>query len=158
MEKTTLKKGMTVFWEGDSGDCMYLIRWGKVGVYVNYATSRQKKLAELNSGDYFGEMGLIDGEPRSATVVALESGTQLERIGRQEFAQFLAENPNKVYAIIQQLSHKLREGTKNYLDACRSVANVVGSDEVDETSDYRFGQDERLRAIHDAHAATLVEE
>lgn len=152
------KKGTTVFWEGDPGNCMYYIRWGTVGVYVNYATIHQKKLAELTSGDYFGEMGLIDGAPRSATVEVLESGTLIDRIGKDEFAQFLAENPNKVYAIIQQLSHKLRDATNTYLDACRSVANAVGDDSVDETSDYRFGQDERLQAIHDVHAATIAEE
>ena len=120
---------------------------------MNFATLHQRKLAELSSGDYFGEMGLIDGEPRSATIVVLEDGTRLDRIDESEFAQFLAENPNKVDLIIQRLSHKLRQATKEYLDICQSVAGAVGEErEVDGSSNYHFGQDDHLRTIHDAQA------
>ncbi len=155
MKTKALKKDSTVFWEGDAGDCMYYILWGKVGVYKNYATLHQKKLAELSSGDYFGEMGLIDGEPRSATAVVLEDGTRLDRIDESEFAQFLAENPAKVGRIIEQLSHKLRQTTKDYLEICRSVASAVGEEhEVDGSSNYHFEQDDHLRTIHDAQAKT----
>lgn len=159
MGKSELKKDMTVFWEGDPSDCMYYIRWGRVGVYANYATSRQKKLAELGEGQYFGEMGLIDCAPRSATVVVLQNGTQLRRIGEEEFAQFLTDCPNVVNDIIQQLSGKLRQATKDYLSVCRSVSDAVGGDAsaVDEASNYNFGQDEQLRTIHDAHVAKHTE-
>lgn len=161
MKEKALKKGQTVFWQGDPGDCMYYIRWGSVGVYANYATSRQRKLAELRQGDYFGEMGLLEQEPRSATVVTLESGTLLTRIGEQEFGEFFLENPTKVLGIMQRLCHKLRDTTRAYRDACEAVDRVVGNAgkdaaDVDETSDYGFSQDERLRAIHDRHQAELA--
>lgn len=159
MEDITLNKGAVVFNEGDSGDCMYYIRWGSVSVFSAYGTSKQKKLADLSEGDYFGEMGLIDGEPRSATVVVAEKGTILERIGEDEFAQFLVDQPNKVTAIIQQLSHKLRQTTKDYLEVCRSVSNAVGEEatSVDEDSDYRFTTDKRLAHIHSEYAAMLLD-
>lgn len=154
MKGQELKKGDVVFLQGDPGDCMYYIRWGKVGVYANYGTPGQKKLAELGEGDYFGEMGLLDGEPRSATVVALERGTLLNRIDEAEFGQFMAENPTKVYAIIQRLSHKLRQTTRDYLSICQSVSTAVGeeNDMVDEASDYGFEQDDQLLAIYDKYA------
>lgn len=155
MDTKALKKGTTIFWENDPGDCMFYIRWGRVGVYKDYATIRQKKLAELTDGDFFGEMGLIDHTPRSATVVVLENGTKLDRIGEDEFAGFLAENPNKVNLIVQQLSHKLRETTRDYLEICKRVASAVGeTGDVDDASDYHFEQDERLREIHDAEATS----
>ncbi len=155
MREKALRKGTVVFKQGDAGECMYYVRWGKVGVFVDYGTPKQRQLAELNAGDCFGEMGLIDGEPRSATVVVMEGETVLERIGEDEFAEFLASNPNQVYAIIQQLSHKLRQVTKDYLEVCQSVAGAVGesADGVDDASDYHFAQDERLREIHDRQAA-----
>ena len=157
MKEKALRKGKIVFRQGDPGDCMYCIRWGTVSVYLGYGTNNQRKLADLVPGDYFGEMGLIDGAPRSATVVVMETGTVLDRIGEDEFASFLKENPSKVTAIIQQLCHKLRHTTQNYIDACRSVRDVVGQDatEVDASSDYQFGQDERLAKIHDNQAQTL---
>lgn len=156
MKEQKLKKGSVVFWQGEPGDCMYYIRWGRVGVFADYDTPNQKKLAELSEGDYFGEMGLLDGGERSATVVALEAGTLLNRIDEAEFGQFLAENPAKVYAIIQRLSHKLRQTTRDYLSVCGSVSAAVGNDagKVDETSDYGFGKDDQLRAIHDQQAMT----
>lgn len=157
MNENLYKKDMVVFWQGDASDCMYHIKWGKVGVFADYATSRQRKLAELSSGDYFGEMGLIDHAPRSATVVVLERGTILNRIGEEEFAEYLTENPNKVDEIIRQLSHKLRQATRDYLELCRYVSEKVGKDtrEVDETSNYQFGSSEQLRAVHDERAEQL---
>ncbi len=151
MKEATLKKWQVVFWQGDPGDSMYYIRWGSVGVYTGYGTAKQKKLAELYQGDYFGEMGLIDQESRSATVVVLESGTKLYQIGEDDFEEFLIENPGKVYSIIQQMSHNLRRTTKDYLDLCKQVSNMVGTEtkEVDESSDYNFAQNPELVSVHD---------
>ena len=155
MNNEKLKKGATIFWENDPGDCMYYIRWGKVGVYKDYATIRQKKLTELSVGDYFGEMGLIDHAPRTATVVVLESGTLLDRIDEFDFDTFLAENPEKVNLIIQQLSHKLRQTTNDYLEICQRIASAVGETaDVDAASNYHFERDQRLREIHRAKATS----
>lgn len=150
MKEQNYKKGETIFWEGDPGNCMYLVRWGSVGVFLNYATSKQKQLTTLHAGDYFGEMGLIDGEARSATIVVLERGTILERIGEDEFAEFLHTNPAMVHDILAQLCHKLRLATKEYLDVCKSLGHAVGNDTitVDESSNYHLNEDERLSSIH----------
>jgi CRP-like cAMP-binding protein len=155
MKNNALKKGTTVFWENDPGDCMYYIRQGRVGVYKDYATVHQKKLTELSRGDHFGEMGLIDCAPRTATVVVLESGTILDRIDEFDFDTFLAENPEKVNLIIQQLSHKLRQTTNDYLEICQRIASAVGETaDVDAASNYHFERDQRLREIHRAKATS----
>lgn len=151
MKEGTYKKDQVVFWQGEPGDCMYYIRWGSVGVYTDYAKIRQKQLAVLRAGDYFGEMGLISHEGRSATIAILESGTILNKIGEDEFGEFLASNPARVHDIMAQLSHKLRKATKEYLDVCQAVRDVVGTDEdeVDDSTSYHFADSERLVAIHD---------
>ncbi|MDO4405257.1 MAG: cyclic nucleotide-binding domain-containing protein [Atopobiaceae bacterium] len=155
MSDKELKKGTVVYSQGDPGDCMYFIRWGKVGLFTGYKTLGQKKVAELMQGDYFGEMGLIDGEQRPVTAVVTERDTQIDCITRENFGQFLLNNPNKVYQIIQQLCHTLRQTTNDYLSVCQSVSDAVGGNasDVDATSNYRFEQDDQLREIHDQQAA-----
>jgi len=76
-EYKSYKKGEIIFKQGDPADCMYDIRWGSVGIYLNYGTSDEKMLAQLRGDDIFGEMGLVDEAPRSATAVA---GFRLERV------------------------------------------------------------------------------
>ena len=152
MNEERYRKGKVVFQEGDPGDCLYYIRWGTVGVYSQYGTKGQRKLAELRTGDYFGEMGLLDHEPRSATVVSLDHDTTLDRISEDEFARFLEERPAKVMDILRRLSHKLRDTTKGYLRLCQAIDDSVGphTEVVGETGSYGFDRDDRLRVAHDA--------
>ena len=56
MRGASYKKGEIIFREGDPGNCMYDIFWGRVGVYTGYGTPQEKKLAELKTEDFFGEM------------------------------------------------------------------------------------------------------
>ena len=125
MNKAVFKKGEVIFRQGDPGNCMYDILWGSVGVYAEYGTPNEKKLAELRHGDFFGEMGLLEQSPRSATVVALENDTQVSVIMESDFRDYFAENPAKVFTIMQTLSQKLRRTTQDYLDVCRTVYETV---------------------------------
>ena len=121
----TFKKGQVIFNEGDSAECMYDIRWGSVGIYANYGTKEEKLLTKLSTEEFFGEMGLIDREPRSATAVALEKDTKVEVIDRECFGAFLQEAPTKVLVIMQHMSHRLRGLTNDYMDVCKTVAEAV---------------------------------
>ena len=125
MNKAVFNKGEVIFRQGDPGNCMYDIVWGSVGVYAEYGTPTEKKLAELRAGDFFGEMGLLEQSPRSATVVALENDTQVSAIMESDFRDYFAENPAKVFTIMQTLSQKLRRTTQDYLDVCRTVYETV---------------------------------
>lgn len=125
MNKAVFKKGEVIFRQGDPGNCMYDIVWGSVGVYAEYGTPNEKKLAELRAGDFFGEMGLLEQSPRSATVVALENDTQVSAIMESDFRDYFAESPAKVFTIMQTLSQKLRRTTQDYLDVCRTVYETV---------------------------------
>ncbi|MCK5689255.1 cyclic nucleotide-binding domain-containing protein [Myxococcota bacterium] len=95
-----------VFAEGDHGDAMYLIVEGKVKVH-----SGEKVFAELGEKSVFGEMAILDSEPRSASITAISDVTALE-ITREEFDEILAEKPEIARGIISVLTYRLREANK----------------------------------------------
>ena len=125
----TYKKGQIIFKEGDAANCMYDIHWGSVGIYAHYGTKQEKLLTKLHTEAFFGEMGLVDSEPRSATAVALESDTKVEVITGEDFGSFLQDRPGKVLMIMQNMSRRIRDLTKDYLEVCGTVAEAVDTEE-----------------------------
>ena len=125
MVTRTFEKGEVVFREGDPGVCMYTVDTGRVGIYAAYGTPEERLLAEAFPDNYFGEMGLFETAARSATAVALESDTCLSMITPENFAGFFAENPARVLAIMQQMSHNLRRRTDDYVAVCRDIKEFV---------------------------------
>ncbi len=117
----SVKKGTVIFRAGDHANCMYDIHWGRVGIYTGYGTKNENKLTELNVNQFFGEMGLIGEEPRSATAIALEDDTTLEIITMDDLEDLLTKNPSKVYMIVQHLSYRLRRLTDDYTEACEKI-------------------------------------
>lgn len=107
MNMTVYNNGEILLREGEPGDCMFYILAGTVGIFLAYGSPEEKKLAELGEKQFFGEMGLLDGLPRSATIVALEDDTCVQKIDRKSFGEFCNRYPDKVFAIMQQLSQPL---------------------------------------------------
>ena len=89
-------------------------------------------LTELKAEDLFGEMGMIEGYPRSATAVALEDGTRIEVITAENFGTYFHAKPAKVLMIMQQMSQRIRGLTKDYLEACRAITETVESEHISE--------------------------
>ena len=98
----TYAEGQQVFGLGDPGDAMYLIVSGSVCVSVE-----DKEIARLGEEDCFGEMAILDREPRSATVTALDPVTAL-RIAREDFFEIMADRPEIALGIIEVLTKRLR--------------------------------------------------
>ena len=96
----------TIFCEGDPGDAMYLIVDGRVKVH-----SGDDVFAELGNSQCFGEMSILDSEPRSASITALTELTLL-RIQRDDFADILDDKPDISRGIIQVLTRRLREANR----------------------------------------------
>ena len=96
----------TIINEGDQGDAMYLIVDGTVKVH-----SGPQHLAELGTKQCFGEMSILDSEPRSASITALSDLTLL-KIQREDFTEILAEKPEISLGIIQVLTGRLREANR----------------------------------------------
>ena len=117
--------GSIICREGEPGDCMYEVESGKVGVYHDYGGPDEKLIAELYSNNVFGEMGLLDHAPRSATVVALEDNTTVMTVTEEDFHAYFEENPVEVLEIVKQMCHNLRKTTKSYIEACHTVYDTV---------------------------------
>ena len=118
MKMLTFKKGEVIFKQGDYANCMYDVVSGSVGVYVAYGTEAENRLTVLKVGEFLGEMGMIEAYPRSATAVALEDGTELREIGEVEFGDYFKTQPERLLAIMRQISGRLRDRTADYEGAC----------------------------------------
>jgi CRP-like cAMP-binding protein len=101
-----IDKGDVVFTEGDSGDSLYLTIKGQVKVHKG-----AKVIAQLGERECFGEMAILDSEPRSATITALDD-TSCLRIAREDFYEILHEKPEIAWGIIKVLTRRLRASIK----------------------------------------------
>ena len=105
-EEQPLASGDQVFGEGEPGDALYLIVEGKVKVHKG-----TKELVRLGVRDVFGEMAVLDSEPRSASVTAVEDAVCL-KIGRDDFRDILSERPEIAMGVMKVLTRRLRETSK----------------------------------------------
>ena len=125
MEFIRVRKDEVIFRQGESSRCMYRIQSGRVGIFLDYGGAREKRLTELEAGRYFGEMGLLDDEPRSATAVALTADTTLQLIRDEDFALCFRDNPAGMLALLRQMSAHLRRISRDSAEVCRTAAEVV---------------------------------
>ena len=105
--KRRFRRGEIVVEHGKKSNALYILLTGRARVLTADSRGREVILAVLQSGDYVGEMSLIDNEPHSATVRA-EVQTDMLILGRAEFARCLPENSSLSYAIMRGLVHRLR--------------------------------------------------
>lgn len=122
MHVVTYPKDTVICKEGDLVDCMYDIHWGRVGIYNRYGTPDQVQLTVLGANEFFGEMGMISDQPRSATAVALDPSTTVEIIYPADFKELFEKNPMKVDMILRHLSSRLRHLTWQYLDISAKIS------------------------------------
>ena len=94
--------GQRIFDEGDHGDCMYIVKEGEVDLLY-----KGKSLAAVTKGGIFGEMALIDYQPRSATAVA-KSDCVLVPVNDQHFARLVQETPAFALQVMRVLVLRLR--------------------------------------------------
>jgi CRP/FNR family transcriptional regulator/CRP/FNR family cyclic AMP-dependent transcriptional regulator len=105
-------RGETVVLEGDcSMKALYLIASGTVQVYMTGVDGRETILSFLERGDFFGEMSLIDGEPRSASVRTV-TDAQLMIIHREPFLTLIRQTPEIAMSLLSEMSKRLRKANK----------------------------------------------
>ena len=103
-------KDDVIFHADESGDVFCLIKEGQVKVTMISPEGKEIILSLLGAGEFFGEMALIEDEPRSATVVATEP-LELVTIWRSDFLQILAENFSITKKVLMEMSHRLRNAS-----------------------------------------------
>ncbi len=97
-----------LFKQGDSGSEMFIILRGRVAVLLDSTDGPPFVIAELGPGDFFGEMSLLEGVPRSATIRSLED-TIVITIDENNFEAVIAQQPQIAYRIMKGLSSRLRK-------------------------------------------------
>jgi CRP/FNR family cyclic AMP-dependent transcriptional regulator len=103
-------KNTVLFSKGDLSDTMYLILQGRVKVVIYNEEGREMLLSILGPGEYFGEMAMLDGQPRSASMVT-KTPCRLLIIGREDFKKALFGNTEMMACLLNQILGKLREAT-----------------------------------------------
>jgi CRP-like cAMP-binding protein len=127
--RKTYKKESIILMEEESSGALFIIVEGKVKVTRTSSDGREVILNILSESDIFGEMALLDGLTRSATVTALEE-TDLFMIQRNQFLEFLKDHPEISIALMQELSKRLRTAdmqikSLSLKDAEGKVATVI---------------------------------
>lgn len=100
--------GETVVKQGEQGETFYIVAEGEVNVRVRGQDGMDRKLATLHRGNFFGEMSLLTGDPRSATIVA-KTDTLLLAIEREGFRETLLAHPDIARQMAEILSHRASE-------------------------------------------------
>ena len=122
-------RSTTIMAGGDPTDSLYIVLSGRLKVMMSDAEGKEVILSILGAGEIFGEMGLIDDEPRSATVVAIEP-CELLSLAKRDFKKSLAENFEMSMAVMRGLVKRLREadrkiGSLALLDVYGRVARLL---------------------------------
>lgn len=125
------EKGKTIFYEQDEGSSFYLILSGKVKIVMMSSDGREHTLGVLNEKDFFGEVSMLDGSPRSATAIAL-SDVKTVTINRDDFHVILKANPEMVIKIMYVLCKRLRQADKHveslaFLTATGRVSRTINN-------------------------------
>jgi CRP/FNR family cyclic AMP-dependent transcriptional regulator len=141
-------RGQVIFYEGDLGGSLYIIVTGSVKIVIMADDGREHILGLLHQGDFFGEVSLIDGEPRSATAIALDN-VSVVMISRDDFIRLLRENPEMSLKIMVTLCERLRKTDKHveslaFLSAPGRVAQVL----LNLAESHAPGQDKNITVSH----------
>jgi len=122
-------RGTVVFVEGDPGTTLFIIESGTVKIGLSTPDGKELVIALLGRGEFFGDMAILDGEPRSADAVA-KTDCQFSLLTRQDFLAFLDTHPKVAANLLANLSRRLRHNTTMlqeaaFLDIPARVASAL---------------------------------
>lgn len=115
VKKRTLAPDTAVFFEGEPSDCLYMLLSGSVKAYATSEEGQERILKILEPGEIFGELAMLDGHPRSATVATLEPA-EIASISRKDFQAFVASRPAILWKVIEVLCQRMRSANVALLD------------------------------------------
>jgi anion transporter len=165
MEETSFGAGATIFSQGEQGDAFYLIQSGAVQVVLESGAGKSEVVAILGPRDWFGEMALLSGEPRSATIIAVKEAF-LWRLRREDWDELIEKHPTWLLQFCATLSKRLSHLDRQYStgrEAFNSLAEeFYASLSPDEQSFFRQASllgavdKDSLRALVQNHALTKL--
>src|SRR5687768_10780073 len=110
LRRRRFRRNEVIFHQGDPGDSLHVVASGAVKIVLPSQEGEEAIIATLKPGDFFGELALLDGSPRSTTATALEP-TETLALPRDQFLRFLGEDPQLVTALLRSLAGELRRLT-----------------------------------------------
>lgn len=122
-------KNSVILFEDDPGDALYVVATGQVKVVLIGEDGREVILSVMGPGEFFGEMSLLDDEPRSAHVIAMEDSA-LAVLRREDFESLLTQTPQIALTLLREMSRRLRRadekvGSLVLLDVQGRVARLL---------------------------------
>ncbi len=131
LRERKLRKGQVLFRQGEPGEEMFLVRDGGIVVSKPVTGSVEQVLARFGRGDFFGEMSLFDGSPRSATISA-ESDATLLVLDRENLEQLTDTNPRAAaaffHALVLVFIQRLRDSGDLIAEVTRWGLEATGLD------------------------------
>lgn len=107
VKRTRFRRDTVMFFQGDPSDSLHLIVAGSVKVYQTSEQGRERILKILGPREIVGELAMLDGQPRSASVAALDDAETLS-ISRRDFETLVAERPEILWKVVESLCERLR--------------------------------------------------
>jgi CRP-like cAMP-binding protein len=147
LRRRTLKKGEVLFRKGDEGTTLYIVRSGSIRIVLPSSTGDEVSPAILTAQDFFGEMALLDGMPRSADAVAMEP-SELYALKREDFMSFLKDNEEAIKAIFSFLSMRLRKTDDLLEDVCFLTISTRLARRLVDIAEHYGQADENSDIIH----------
>jgi CRP-like cAMP-binding protein len=130
LRRRRFRRNEVIFHQGDPGDALHIITSGAVKILLPSAEGDEAIIATLRPGDFFGELALLDGEPRSATATAVEP-TETMSLPRDLFRELLDRHPSLRDAVFSAVAGQLRRLTTHveelhFLDLAGRLAARLG--------------------------------
>lgn len=119
LKRRSFVAGQTIFYQGDAGNVAYIIESGQVRIYVHGEEGQEVSVVIYGPGDLFGEMSLLDRQPRSATAIAMDDSVLLA-MSDDDFYRHLRQSHQLALNLMLALSTRLRETT----EAIESLATL----------------------------------
>jgi CRP-like cAMP-binding protein len=122
LRRRRFARGEVIFLAGDPGDALYVIERGRVKIALSSPDGKEVVLTLLGPTDFFGDLALLDGEPRSADAIAADD-TTTALLSRRDFLRFVEARPSVASRLLAILSRRLRRNAQIIQDA--SFAGVA---------------------------------
>lgn len=157
MTLVKLRKGNTLFKEGDDGDHLYVVASGKVKLGTKSQDGRENLLMILGPGDMFGELSLFDSGPRTATATAITE-SRLLSVGQERVIPWLKEHPEVALQLLSRLATRLRRTNEVVGDLVFSdVPGRVAKALIDLGVKFGEQRDEGMYVNHDLTQEELAQ-
>ncbi len=157
MDEVHLRRGQTVFLEGEPGEHLYVVTAGKIKLGRRSADGRENLLAIIGSGEMFGELSFFDPGPRAATATAVTDAT-LFGLGHDDLEPWLTGRPEVAARLLGALARRLRRTNEAMADLVFSdVPGRVAKALLDLSRKFGTPTESGLRVSHDLTQEELAQ-